>query len=74
MCKPIFNDSTDFELNFGPPDSPEWIDDGPMSVDCNGGQREHGDIDTQGLDEGAEAAHEPRQVPTLQQGSLELEL
>jgi len=55
-----------------PSDSPKWINDGPMPIDCNGGQREYRDIYTQSLDEGAEAAHEPRQVPTLQQGSLEL--
>lgn len=43
-----------------------------MAIDGDGGQSENRNVDTQCLDEGAEAAHEPRQIPTLQQGSLEL--
>lgn len=44
-----------------------------MAIDGDGRQSENRNVDTQCLDEGAEAAHKPWQIPTLQQGSLELQ-
>lgn len=49
------------------------IHHGPIPVQGDGDQGEDADVDAKGLREGAEPAHEGRQVPPLQEGRVKLE-
>lgn len=52
--------------------SPEWFENGTMSIDRDCCEREYRYVHAKYTDEGTEGAHKVRKVPPLQQGCLEL--
>lgn len=51
---------------------PQWINDGSVTIDSDGCKCENRNIHTYSLNEWQEWAHEMWQIPTLQNGCLEL--